>query len=103
MMTAAANTSNEFAPQSDASDANDAFAAAPERGRLIISGKSSDGIPSAPPIGDRKAEIASAAPLARNAAIAEHRRTIAGTSPTAHLNPSFAPLINEAKQSLPGK
>ena len=94
MMTAAANTSNEFAPQSDASDANDA---------LIISGKSSDGIPSAPPIGDRKAEIASAAPLARNAAIAEHRRTIAGTSPTAHLNPSFAPLINEAKQSLPGK
>ena len=103
MMTAAANTSNEFAPQSAASDANDAFAAAPERGRLIISGKSSDGIPSAPPIGDRKAEIASAAPLARNAAIAEHRRTIAGTSPTAHLNPSFAPLINEAKQSLPGK
>lgn len=103
MMTAAANTSNEFAPQSDASDANDAFAAAPERGRLIISGKSFDGIPSAPPIGDRKAEIASAAPLARNAAIAEHRRTIAGTSPTAHLNPSFAPLINEAKQSLPGK
>ena len=54
MMTAAANTSNEFAPQSAASDANDAFAAAPERGRLIISGKSSDGIPSASPIGDRK-------------------------------------------------
>ena len=88
MMTAAANTSNEFAPQSDASDANDAFAAA-TASRLQ---SALTAVISAIP-----------APLARNAAIAEHRRTIAGTSPTAHLNPSFAPLINEAKQSLPGK
>ena len=97
IITEAQREAKESAPVFDIICSNVAIDALPEIGRVIISGKMSEGSPILLKSGASISLIKSQAPEAVNILTATIRAHIVGKSEKALLHPSFAPLINDEK------
>lgn len=97
MITDAQSDENESTPHFAIISSNTAIDAAPDKGRVKMSEKISEGIPTRSKSGDKRELKKSAAPDAVNALTATMSRHIDGRSPNAFFIPSKAPSIKYEK------